>query len=914
VYGGTDRFRSALVGRGRELDELRRAYERAVSEGGTAILLWGEAGVGKTRLLEEFSALALSAGTHVAAASCFEALCPPFAPIRELVAALGLRDPFGLDSFASTAHPSEGARYRAFSDAAGAFTNAAMPLVLILDDLQWADFATLDFLAFLTPRLAGSGIFVLGAVRSEQLERDHARFEAFAHLKRRGASTLHIDALGATEMRRLVACLLPAERPLEDRAIERVCALAEGKPYFAEELVASALAARDRSSPEITPLSIRAGVLARFERLAPDARRILLYASVIGRSFDARFLEELCESENAAVCEALAGARDLQLVRETRERSGHFTFRHAITREILYHEMLTPQAQTIHRAVAERLARADQADPFDLAHHWSAAGDRARATAAYEGAGDAALYRNAHRDAEVAYRGAIESRDPADETYPPLCEKFSRALSANGQVEDACTFAQRAVDAYEAAGDMEKAASLAIRLARRIYESGRSAAAEATAQHALRLCAHRGSIAFDAYVTLAHFEALQGRNDAASAYLASAEAAPGEHPAMQQRNASMVQAIVAATSGRLTEAFGHYETAVSIARDFDDAEQLAWTLNNYASRAMATGWMDRARAAHSEAAACVRGEEYGKVGASTIQGAAFAELLAGDLCAVRALQQEDARLPRGIAMTRTARTALGVRLAFYSGDDAEAEQLITREALELAFESGEAQRIGLLAGCVAAYYDVHSRRDEANELRSRALQTIRTVDFSFWLLDQMALSDDADERQRARHLLVESATDPGNLAAGAYLALFDARSARSADAKSRAVDAAERFGAIGWPWERAQALEIAGRQAEALDIYRRHQFARHAQELEQRRRRVRHRAGTRELTPREHEVARLAAQGKSNRAIAAELFIGERTVETHIAAIFDRFELTSRRELAALLDDTSRQVAAKPPA
>lgn len=916
MYGGTaGRFRSALVGRENELDQLRRGYDRACAADGTALLLWGEAGVGKTRLLEEFAACAPAQGAQVAATSCFDGLCPPFAPVRELVAALALPDPFDLGSFASPIEPSEGARYRAFTDAASAFTSAAGPLVLMLDDLQWADFATLDFLSFVTPRLAGTRIFVLGAVRSEQLERDHRRFEALANLSRRGATMLRIEPLGSTEMRRLVAGLWAAGKPLEERALERVCALADGKPYFAEELVDNALAAGPGSAKEFSPLSIRAGVLARFERLDAQARTILLNASVVGRGFDATFLEGLCRQSNAAVNEALVAARDLQLVRET--RAGHFIFRHAITRELLYREMLTAQAQTIHRAIAERLSLAAAADPFDLAHHWNAGGDRARASAAYERAGDAALVRNAHRDAEVAYRGAVESRDPAEPSYAPLCEKISRALSANGHVDEACAFAQRAVNAYEKAGDTEKAASLAIRLARRIYESGRSADAAATAHHALRLCAQRGSVAYDAYVTLAHFEALQGRNDQAAVYLASAEDAPGEHPAMQRRNCFMVRAIVAATTGRLTEAFEHYESAVAIARELDDAEQLAWTLNNYASRAMATGWMDRAAAAHDEAARCLPREDYGKVGASTIQGTAFAELLTGNLRAVRTLQHEDARLPRGIAMTQTARASLGVRLAYYADDDAEAGSLITPESLELAFESGEAQRIGLLAGCAAAYYDACGRRDEATSLRARALRTIRTVDFSFWLLDQMANAADVGERRRARDLLETAAADPGNLAAAAHLALFDARVAartRRSDAKSLANDAAGRFERIGWPWERAQALEIAGRNAEALELYRHHGFTRHARDLEQRRRRARHRAGSHRLTPRELEVARLAAEGKSNRAIAAALFIGERTVETHIASIFDRFELTSRRELAALLDDSEKQVVTKPPA
>lgn len=915
-YGGTaDRSRSPLVGRESLLEGLRASYERASNAGGSLVFLWGEAGVGKTRLLREFAVVARCAGARIGSATCFESLCPPFAPLRELFADLALPDPFGLESFAA-AQPSESARYRAFSDAADALNAVAEPLVLLLDDLQWADFATLEFLAFLTSRLARSQMLVLGAVRSEYLERDHARQETFADLIRRGATVVNVTPLAYQEVRTLVTTLWPQERAIDEQTIERVCALAEGKPYFAEELVDALLTSQPEAATAFTPLSIRAGVLARFERLAPQARRVLLYASVIGRNFDATLLEAVSGSSNSEVGDALATGREAQLVSEAPGRIGHFAFRHAITREILYQELLAIQVRTIHHDVAERLLRDPDAEPFDLAYHWNAAGDYERASTAYERAGDAALYRNAHRDAAIAYRGAIETRKDTDPSYAQLCEKFSRALSANAQIGDACAFAQRAVDAYEAAGQNARAASVAIRLARRTYEIGRPQAALAIALRALNLSREEGPVAYDAYVTLGHFEALQGRNDSAKTYLESAEAVPGDHPAVDRRNAYMVRAIVAATSGRLVEAFEHYEAAVAIARGLSDPEQLAWTLNNYASRATATGWTDRARKAHEEAAACVSSAEFAKVLASTIQGLAFAELLAGDLEAVAVRRREDALLPPGIAMTRDARIALGIRLAYYRGDDAAALALITPEMLDGAFASGETQRIGLLAGCAAACYDAAGRREEATTLRSRALEKINTVDFSFWLLDQLATSEVLEERERARMLLAQAATDSGNRAARAHLALFDARIARltrSADAKSIASDAAAEFDAIGWPWERAQALEIAGRSAEALKSYRRHGFLRHARDLDQQRRRLRHRAGKQHLTPREFEIARLAADGMSNRAIAEQLFIGERTVETHIAAIFDRFDLTSRRELAALLTAT-RQVAGKPPA
>jgi DNA-binding CsgD family transcriptional regulator/tetratricopeptide (TPR) repeat protein len=906
VYGGaTERTRSPLIGRGAQLEALEQLYSRAANGQGAVTLLWGEAGIGKTRLLDELSTLARAAGARVGAAACFESLCPPFAPLREAFSLLGIPEPFAAPHGAQQPR-SEAARYRALLDAVESLKLAATtPLVLIIDDLQWADFATLEFLSFLTPRLARSRALILGAVRSEQLERDHVRREALDRLMREGAVAIAIPPLNDDEMRYLVSRIWPDAAANRSRPIERICELADGKPYFAEELVNSAASAPGESRFDVAPLSIRAGVLARFEQLAPEERRILLYGSVIGRSFDATLLAEVTNSSHAAVATALTRARDLQLVQEIRESPGAFTFRHAITREILYHELLAFQSQSIHREVAERLTTVNHANPFDLAYHWNAAGDRARASEAYERVGDSALSRNANRDAEVAYRGAVASRDPTDAGYPLLCEKLSRALSANGEVDEACAFYDRAVNAYVAAGATRQAGTLALRLARRIYESGRPLEAAAAARRALELSDDRGPVAYDAYVTLAHFEALQGRNDAAIEHLASAERTPGEHAPTDRRNSYMVRAIVAATSSRLMEAFDNYEAAVSIARELNDAEQLAWTLNNYASRAMATGWMERALAAHREAAHCLQRDEFGKVGASTVQGLAFAELLAGNLAAVRALQQEDEQLPPGIAMTQTARAALGIRLAYYRAEDTEAARFATREALELAFASGETQRIGLLAGCVAAFYDATGRRDEADGLRSHAMLAIRSVDFSFWLLDQLAASADASERERARALLAEAATDADHRAARAHLALFDARLARlhrSAEAKSRGLAAARAFEAIGWPWERAQALELAGRYAEALDLYRRHGFVRHALALERSRRRLRHRAETKMLTPREVEVARLAAEGKSNRSIAAELFIGERTVETHIAAIFDRFDLTSRRELAALLD------------
>ncbi|HLY01364.1 MAG TPA: AAA family ATPase [Candidatus Cybelea sp.] len=911
LYGGTaQRLRSPLIGREGTIAELRGFYDHACAGAGTIALLWGEAGVGKTRLLDEFRALATAAGARAGSAACFQDLCPPFAPLREAFAELSLPTPFETGTGRVSPSEAQVKRYRDFLAAAGALAASEVPTILGIDDLQWADFATLEFLAFLAHRLQDARVVVLAGVRSEHLEVDHVRLEALDKIHQHGARRLDVRPLGDDAMRLLVSTLWPGDAPSRS-AIERVCALAEGKPYFAEELVNSAVVAADAPPFEAVPLSIRAGVLARFEQLSTEARAILLRASVIGRNFDPLLLQRLANASNEGVMVALVRARELHLVREV-GGAGAFSFRHAITREILYRELPAFSARAIHRELAGLLESGEfPTDAADVAHHWSAAGDRSRATQALELVGDRAFARHAHADAEAAYRGAAAARAETDATYPELCEKLHRALSISGNLTEACAMAQRAVDGYAAAGDPQRAAALSIRLARRYFEAGRPADANDAAHLALRLCEEQGAIAYDTRVTLAHFAALQGKFGESAEQLASAELVAGDHPENERRNFYVVRAVTRAASGQLRAAFEDYEHAIAISRELADPEQVAWALSNYGSRAIAAGYTARALDAYREAVEKAPPTEFGKVGAIAAQGLAYSYLLAGDLGEARTAHERGRQSTSSTAHAQIGALVTGLRLAYLEGEPLVPDPPGSAAALATAFSSGETQEIGLLAGCLAAQYDAAGRQNDATALRSRALATLTSVDLSLWLLDQIASSDDIGERRRARTLLAEAAADADYLAAGAHLVLFDARIARrerkTETAKRLALEAATRFEAIGWPWERAAALEVAGRYAEAAAIYERHGYTRQQKELEVKRRRARHRAGSGRLTQREIEVVRLAADGMTNREIATALFISERTVETHIAAIFDRFDFTSRRQLAALVPDSASQ-------
>ncbi len=916
LYGaGTPRVRSALVGRAAELARLRGLFERACGGEATVALVWGEAGVGKTRLLREFAAIAREAGARVAGSACYEAACPPFAPLLQVFEKFGIGETLGAGGPPwPTPAVAEAAKFRRFVAAQRALSAASReePVVALIDDLQWADLASLECIEYLARSLGDARVLLLAAVRSDDIERDAIRLEPIAKLRREATETLDLRPLGSTEMEVLLTNLWPPGRAPSAGDFERIRALAEGKPYFAEELVNSALAADVDDVDPQTPLSIRAGVLGRFGRLEPSDRSVLRYAAVIGNRFDAVFLAALADEPLDAVLRVLATARDLRLVREVAgDASGRFGFHHAITREVIYRELLAVEARRVHRAIAERLERDSDGDAAQLAYHWDAAGDAERASDANERAADVASERNAYRDAVQAYLRAVAAAPPAGRRYANLCEKLSRALSIEGDLTGALVWGRRAVDAYVACGEHKPAASLALRISRRAWEAGDPAEAAATARRVLAWLAGANdqasaALRLDACTSLAHFAALQGRPDEALGHLADAEAVMNDPPEALRHSFHLVRAFVRSMLGPLAQAFEDYEEALRLAREAGNDERLVWTLNNYATRALVTGRIGTAIDAYREAVELAERCGFGKIISMAAQGLALALIFTGELEAAETAHACGLEFGPGSVLTQVTAAAVGVRLAHLRADDERGQRYASDEIIELAFASGETQNIVLLAGALIEFFDANGRRREAAALRARAMARVKNSDLSFWLLDRCALSDDAEEVRCARGLLENAARDGDNTAGAAHLLLFEARVLRRASkrraAAALATEAARLFESIGWPWERGQALEIARRPAEALELYGRLGYLRDAERLARERRRLRHRPHAQHLTPRESEVAHLAVDGLTNRLIAERLGIGERTVETHIAALFDRFDLTSRSELATLLE------------
>jgi len=884
-------------------------FRRACEGSGATVLVWGEAGIGKTRLIDECALRAAQDGARVARTACFQDLCPPFTPLREVLASLGL--PHALDSTNATGSraAAEGERYRAFLAAGESLRDASRetPILITLDDLQWADFASLEFLAFAARRLNDARLIIIGNVRTDDLEKDHDRRQALEKVRREGAASIALQPLDDREMEELLRRLWPRDVPVDAYRLKRICALAEGKPYFAEELLSSSLASGD-DAVNAAPLSIRSGVLSRFERLTSDAQHVLLYAAVTGRTFGVSLLAALTHLSIAQMHRVLAEARDATLVRELRDDAERFEFRHAITREILYFELIAPQARAMHREIAQRLED-DGGDTVEIAYHWTAAGEQTRATIANEAAGDEAVDRNAYRDAATNYRRAADGLTTLDARHASLCEKLAQALTFAGDLGDACVWGQRALDTYIATDDRAHALHFALFLARRYGDAGKHGQGIATVERAVSLltAGENQRFRYAAHVTLAHLEAQRGRIDEALAQLERAESIPGEQPLTERQLFYDFRSDIRAMRGQLRLAIDDSTEAVHVARQIGEPERLSITLTNYARFAFFGGRTQAAAGAYAEALALAERHHLDRAGVLVGTALAYVYLLNGDLEAAHAaLTREDGGGPA----VESAAFAARLRVAFLREDAETIDSCAIEAAVDTAFRTAQPDAIGLVAGSVAAYYEALGRRRDAEGLRARALDWIVNANVSLWLLDQISASGDPAQVRKARDLLVLTAADPDHAVAHAHVSLFDARTAsRRGDrqaAKRQASEAAERFDAIGWPWERAQALELSGRAADALDLYHRGGYRRDEHRVMATRRRARHRAASDCLTARELEVAMLAIDGKTNREIADALTIGERTVETHLAAMFDRFDLTSRHQLARIVERQQR--------
>jgi DNA-binding SARP family transcriptional activator len=461
----------ALVGRDAELGQLLTALDEART-GPRVVLVEGEPGIGKTRLIEEVAAEAGAQGATVLWGRAFEgnaapAFWPWLPPLRSLVGQLppgavgpelsALVAASGDDDAAGTG--SDRTRFQLFDAVAGLLAAAAAgrPLVLVLDDIQWADLASLELLTFVSGQLVDSPVLLACTVRQLEVGRNDAVVEALAALSRAPASRriqLRGLPLGATT--ELVEGA--AGRPVEPEVTAAIQVRADGNPFFATELArlvstehgqAEALVAV--ASGGDVPSGVRDVVRRRIALLPDPTVSVLQVAAVIGRDVDLDLLTTAVGNGLDGVLDAIDPAVVHRLMAPVPDRPATFRFSHALVREVVADDVSALRRARIHLAVADALA--DRATGIDDAaeimaeHLWAAAplGVGQRAAEALERAAEVAVRRYAFESAESLLARAVQLRRTSGGTAADAAAELvtaSRLLSIQRSLHGYASIAQ----------------------------------------------------------------------------------------------------------------------------------------------------------------------------------------------------------------------------------------------------------------------------------------------------------------------------------------------------------------------------------------------------------------------------------------------------------------------------------------
>ncbi|HVW31817.1 MAG TPA: protein kinase, partial [Acidimicrobiia bacterium] len=514
---------SRFVGRGDELRDLKRAVEGALSGRGGLVMVSGEPGIGKTRLAEEAGVYARMGGAQVLLGRSYEAessvsYMPFIEALRSYVAnrpADAVRQELGDAASevaklvseirtivpglpASTGRTGEEERYHLFESISSFLVNAsrATPIVLLLDDLQWADVPSLRLLQHLSRRLSDSRLLIVGTYRDVELSRRHPLAQVLAELRRdQSFQRIVLRGLSLSEVQDFLEGI--TERPLDPSEQPLAAAFygeTEGNPYFLEEVIRHLLetggafweAGRwkmDVASVEslAIPEGIESLIAQRLSRLSEAANDVLVRAAVLGAQFDFAVLEQTTGLDEDVLLAALEEALAAQLIEPvvTAREQALYRFVHAVIRQSLYGSLSLPRRQRLHLRAAEGIeaAHASNLEPHypALALHYrqaGPAGDRSRAVEYSFKAGEIALRVFGYEDADQHWQAALDLLGESggdDVTQAVILARLGDLHFVSGvdyRRSTACL--ERALTLYQQLGMAERAAQMNSRLGRNL--------------------------------------------------------------------------------------------------------------------------------------------------------------------------------------------------------------------------------------------------------------------------------------------------------------------------------------------------------------------------------------------------------------------------------------------------------------
>ncbi|MEV4316500.1 AAA family ATPase [Actinocrispum sp. NPDC049592] len=981
----------SLVARGRELSRLRAAFDRAAGGTAGAVLIAGDAGVGKTRMVEEIGRIATAGGAIVLSGRCVDVgeAGLPYLPFAEALSQVRREDLAGrpglsmlLPELAPAANeppthepqrfvPAFGkvqgmqprreqdvGQLQLFDAVYALLTDLAEEhcVVLVIEDLHWADSSTRGLLSFLLSRLRSQRLLIVCTYRTDDLHRRHPLRPLLAELVRLPAvERLDLPPFDKTDARTFVAAL--GEGGIEADTVRKVADQSEGNAFFAEELLAAL------SDPDCgIPASLVDVLLNRVERLSEPAQQVIRLASVAGRTVRHETLHDVGELDDRELEEALREAVQHHVL-VLKGEGEQYSFRHALLREAVYGDLLPGERVRMHAAYARyKMAHQDErGNAAALAYHSLESNSLPVALMASVAAAKEATKLGAPGDAlrhlEQALRlwdSVDESARPADTNELTLLRKASWAAGTSGEPERAIAYARSAVKLADKQGDAQLSAEVRRRLAqtlltidggedesRTVIEAAWEKVAELppSQTRAWVLAVQARILRNDRELELARERAelavadaravgaVGAESDALATLAVTAEATGDVEKAREllvqaKDRAAEVDAITVELRARFYLGLNYYEEGMlaEAVRTFDDGV---------------------ARAKHN-------GLPWSDFGVELRILQILAHFATGDWDAAAAAAEQ----PRRISSTVSARLAVtGLHVTVGRGQFADAERLLANVRPEWPKEIQIALNSGSLGAEVAmwrgkpelAVERVHEILDwskraggawQLSGIKFGALGAAAAAD----LAHRASLKNDADGMAQAiaqGEKFVEHARDtalfgtPRNGSLGpegrAWLARAEAELTRlhntsDPEAWAKVVDAFG-YGTVYDQalarWRLAEAMLGADRRDDAVaELRAAYKVAERlgakplAEAITQLARRGRislsddqPRDAVDLFTPREQSVLRLVALGQTNRQVGEELYISEKTVSVHLSRIMAKLGASRRAEAVAIAYD-----------
>jgi len=987
-----------MVGRDSELTRLLGLLDDAAAGRPAHALIGGDAGVGKTRLVSELAARAADRGFVVLSGRCAElgdsipylpladalregSTGPAAGPLGDALAARPVLTRLLPDREVVPAAASEIsglAQQQLFGAVLGLLAElaAASPVLLILEDLHWADRSTRDLVTFLSRVLHRERVAVVATYRTDDLHRRHPLRPVVAELLRLPSVTaIELGPLGYAEMEDHLTAL--AAGPLDAANLHRMVARAEGNPYYAEELLAAVGEAgspvpagtvsvsADRESVsiggDVLPSGLAALLLGRVERLSGPAQQVLRAAAVAGRQAEDDIVQAAAGLAAAEYEDALRECVAQQLL--VTDREGRYAFRHALLREAVYADLLPGERTRLHARFAELLAdearlAAVPGSAAELAYHCLASHDITGAFAASVRAGQEAdrlaAPAEAHRHYDVAlslWERVSEPEKLAGQDRYTLAFFSANRAASSGDVARAVQQLRRILDFLDAAADPALACRAHERLAYYLLEVEAPAEAEAAARAAVEVLPADPPSWQYARALGTHAQTLMyvGDEDGAARRAEQARAAA------RAANAPWVEADALVTMGLLAERRGEPEEAIDL---FTEAYRQARANSMLGVELRAAFQLSRSqleRGDLAEAAATAH-EGFSQAEAAGLALAPYGldlqytHYLAHyqDGCWDHAQELADGFGVRVGTAAEARLSAMALFLDVARGSPAVAERRAWLEPFWPADGFGAYIARGLLAEHALWRGDTASALAEVAEILAEQNADQEGYAPPVIRIAAVGLAARGDRAQQARAAGDEAAAQAEVTAAGALIeaaregAAYPQRPkfVLGVDGRGWLARAEAEWGRVqghndpqAWQlvvdtfspafvyetarsrWRLAEALAEAGQRAEAEQEWS--QAVQVADELAAtplrsaladlgRRARLGRQASggapgvLSGLTGREREVLRLLVAGRSNREIAAALFIAPKTASVHVSNILGKLGAASRTEAAAI--------------